>query len=877
MTNNPDGTGLTGTDIIGGDPKLAGLASNGGPTQTMALQAGSPAIATGITAVFPGTDTDITTDQSGADLNSPPDLGALQYVPAATPTVTISTGSLDLGSTTAGTAGSIESYTVSGSNLTADITIVAPSGVELSDDGGTTWHTSLDLAESGGTVNTTTIDARIAATASVGEISGEISNTSTGATAQDVSVSGTVNAVPTITVSTESLNLGSTTAGTAGSTESYTVGGDGLTADILIDAPTGVELSNDDGMTWHTSLDLAESGGTVNTTTIDARIAASASVGGISGSITNTGTGATEQDVSVSGTVNAVPTIAISTGSLDLGTTTTGTAGSTESYTVSGSGLTADILITTPIGVELSDDGGITWSTVLDLTESGGTVALTTIDARIAASSAVRGINGYIANISTGAHEQDVSVSGTVNAVPTVTVSTGSLDLGTTTAGTAGTTESYAVSGSGLTADILIDAPTGVELSDDGGHTWTASLDLTETAGTVASTTIDVRISASAPVGTIGAAIANSSGGAVVQDVAVGGTVQASSEAGAVVSSSPQTFYGETVTLTATFQATANGSAPMTGTVAFYDGSQFLGTATLVPSGSSNPTAAIRPLGVAAGTVSGSASLTTSSLDVGNHVITAVYSGNAQYGGATSTTPVAIQVAPAQTSTTLAASTTAQGTILTATVVVTSPGNPPIGGTVAFFDGSSLLGTAPLLNGIATLNAGVLPAGNHAFSAVYSGGGTASTSGATTAVSTASPTITRVVRYGFHHQPTYVVLYFSSPLDAATAEDIANYSLVGPIHRSGKHSYTVGIKSAAYDPASNTVTLSLVGRWNAHWHWRLTVNGTRPGRWWDPRGRRWTGRPAAGPPARRAPGATTSRRSRGRTSRVGPANCQPPV
>ena len=363
----------------------------------MALQAGSPAIGAGVTAVFPGTDTPITTDQSGADLNSPPDLGALQYVPPITPTVTISTGSLNLGSTTAGTAGSTESYFVSGSNLTADILIDAPTGVELSDDGGMTWHTSLDLAESGGTVDTTTIDARIAASASVGDISGNITNSSTGATAQDVSVSGTVNAVPTITVSTESLNLGSTTAGTAGSTESYTVSGTGLTADILIDAPTGVELSDDGGTTWHTSLDLTESGGTVDTTTIDARIAASASVGGISGAITNTSTGATEQDVSVSGTVNAVPTIIISTGTLALGTTTTGTAGSTESYTVSGLGAhrrpphrRARAAWSSPT------TAASTWSTSLDLTETGGTVDTTTIDARIAASASVGGISGEI-------------------------------------------------------------------------------------------------------------------------------------------------------------------------------------------------------------------------------------------------------------------------------------------------------------------------------------------------------------------------------------------------------------------------------------------------------------------------------------------------
>ena len=82
VTNNPDsGDALTGTDIIGGDPMLGALASNGGPTQSMVLQAGSAAIGAGITAVFPGTDTDITADQRGVSRPSSPDLGAFEVAP----------------------------------------------------------------------------------------------------------------------------------------------------------------------------------------------------------------------------------------------------------------------------------------------------------------------------------------------------------------------------------------------------------------------------------------------------------------------------------------------------------------------------------------------------------------------------------------------------------------------------------------------------------------------------------------------------------------------------------------------------------------------------------------------------------------------------
>ena len=55
-------------------------------------------------------------------------------------------------------------------------------------------------------------------------------------------------------------------------------------------------------------------------------------------------------------------------------------------------------------------------------------------------------------------------------------------------------------------------------------------------------------------------------------------TVLAATASGAVDSSLAESFYGEMVTLTATFTATPAGSAPMTGTVTFFNGNTFLGT-----------------------------------------------------------------------------------------------------------------------------------------------------------------------------------------------------------------------------------------------------------------------------------------------------------
>jgi hypothetical protein len=323
----------------------------------------------------------------------------------------------------------------------------------------------------------------------------------------------------------------------------------------------------------------------------------------------------------------------------------------------------------------------------------------------------------------------------------------------------------------------------------------------------------------SGAVFTVEVTVADSDGGTTSRNYVL--TVKQGSQAGGVVASLPQTFYGENDVLTATFSATESGSAPMTGTVAFYDGTSYLGTAHLIATSSiGNDSSAISPAASPA-TVSGQASLPTSGLSVGEHVIKAIYSGDANYSSATSDTPVSVNVAPATTSTTLRSATTPNGTILTAKVVVTSPGNPPIVGSISFYDGNTLLGTEPVIDGVATLNIGTLSPGAHNFSANYSGGGTASTSGATVAVQTDGPQVTSVQRYGFHAQWTYLVIHFNGPLMAASAEDVANYKIVGP----GGH--RIKVTSAVYDPSTNRVTLKPADRINIHHRYWLTIEGTR--------------------------------------------------
>jgi hypothetical protein len=96
-------------------------------------------------------------------------------------------------------------------------------------------------------------------------------------------------------------------------------------------------------------------------------------------------------------------------------------------------------------------------------------------------------------------------------------------------------------------------------------------------------------------------------------------TVKQISQAGALTASTPQAYYGQPVTLTGNFSATAVGSSPMTGTVAFYDGSIYLGTSPLVAS-SAPQVAALAPQD-ASPQAYGQAVLPTTALNVGYHDI----------------------------------------------------------------------------------------------------------------------------------------------------------------------------------------------------------------------------------------------------------------
>jgi uncharacterized protein (TIGR03118 family) len=165
--------------------------------------------------------------------------------------------------------------------------------------------------------------------------------------------------------------------------------------------------------------------------------------------------------------------------------------------------------------------------------------------------------------------------------------------------------------------------------------------------------------------------------------------------------SAPDSTVDTSVTITANVAAgTGNPGAP-TGTVTFLDGSNRLGTASLVTD---------------------SATLDTIFNASGIHNITAQYSGDGVFLPSSQQIPV--QVTGLTTMLTLAApADAAPGSAVTLTATITSTGGTPTGD-IAFHDGNTSLGSAPLDGvGVAVLRNNTLAAGAHSLTASYAGDG----------------------------------------------------------------------------------------------------------------------------------------------------------
>ena len=257
-------------------------------------------------------------------------------------------------------------------------------------------------------------------------------------------------------------------------------------------------------------------------------------------------------------------------------------------------------------------------------------------------------------------------------------------------------------------------------------------------------------------------------------------------------------------------------------------------------------------------------------LSAGPHSVVAAYQGGGSY--VASSTTLAVPVGQAGSTTQVVASATSvalgQPVTLTATVAAVAPGVATATGMVRFFDGGTLLGTAPLLaGGQAVFTTTTLGVGPHMLTATFGGNGDLTGSTATAAavtVTKGTPTVS-LVAFGQHLRPgqaTTLVVDVTGPVGAASGtvtfldngSPVSDARLNGGVaifttaklHR-GVNVFTIAFGGDGNDqPAtSNAVHVVLVTRKQGH-------GGHNRSR---PRVRRlarpsWRGRPASGTDAR---------------------------
>jgi hypothetical protein len=156
------------------------------------------------------------------------------------------------------------------------------------------------------------------------------------------------------------------------------------------------------------------------------------------------------------------------------------------------------------------------------------------------------------------------------------------------------------------------------------------------------------------------------------------------------------------ITFTATVAAAQAAPTAPAGVVRFFDGATLLGTATLS---------------------SGTATLLTGGLTAGSHTIEARYDGDASFDLGSRTATHVVNTSAATPAITLTTSrqpaSTSQSMTFTATITVATSG------TIAFYDGGTLLGSGAIASGRATLTVASLAAGSHAITARFQGNASA--------------------------------------------------------------------------------------------------------------------------------------------------------
>jgi len=426
-------------------------------------------------------------------------------------------------------------FTVSGDALTSNIKVLPTESFDISLTSGALFapQTLITLPVNYGMVVLDTIYVRMKAGFSLGAVTPAtaITCSTDNVASETVSCSGVVTNLPLITVSPATLNGFTYTVGGTSAAISFSVSGTNLNSPVIITAPTDYKICLTTGGVYVSSLSLTPTGGSISATNIFVKMNPGLSMGIFNETISLTSTNAVSQIVTCNGSVT-LPTINLSTSMLGGFIYNSGSAPSNyQTFTVNGTNLTSSIVLTAPANYGICLTSGGTYTTTISLTQTGGTVPLTTIYLHLNGSLVVNTYNGILTATSTSspssAIPQNVTCSGQVFAsgTPGIFSSVTSLNgfvylLGSTTS----VGQSFTVSGTSLTNGLTI-TPTSTpglnyEICLTSNGTF-VSTPLTISGTSVNAQPVYVRLKTGLGLGTVPGNIALASGSTTV-NVSIG-------------------------------------------------------------------------------------------------------------------------------------------------------------------------------------------------------------------------------------------------------------------------------------------------------------------------------------------------------------------
>jgi formylglycine-generating enzyme required for sulfatase activity len=329
--------------------------------------------------------------------------------------ISISTSQVNLNYNKGNGPSAQQNFTVSGSELTNDITITPSTNIQISKTSGSGFTNSpITLTQSSGNVSSTLIYTRLKAGLGSGSYADSILITSTGKTTKKVICSGTVVG-PIISVIETALNGFSYTNNSGPSNmQTISISGIQLEDNVIVTPPINYEISTDNSTYSISPITLVPTSGSLESTTIYVRLKSGLSEGSYNENISFQSTNADSKNVSCSGVV-LMPLINVSSTSLTgINYIFDNGPSDEQSFTVSGTGLVSDVVINVGSSYQITTESGGLFTSSISLTPTLGTLNTTTIYVRLKSSLNIGNYSDVISLSSTSATSKTITCSGKV-------------------------------------------------------------------------------------------------------------------------------------------------------------------------------------------------------------------------------------------------------------------------------------------------------------------------------------------------------------------------------------------------------------------------------------------------------------------------------